>query len=82
MLPLKQVKMLTSEDYEKLRDLLKIRKLPAGKVKRARIVLLSNQGYAGYETVRRCSGDAVSCRNRWQANAAFEKQNSEGWIPT
>jgi DNA-directed RNA polymerase specialized sigma24 family protein len=42
-------KMLNSEDYKQLRELAKSRKLPAGKVKRAKIILSSNQGYTARE---------------------------------
>lgn len=49
MRPFVRVKMLTSEDYKQLRKLAKSRKLPAGKAKRAKMVLLSNQGYTARE---------------------------------
>ncbi len=49
MRPFVRVKMLNSEDYKQLRELAKSRKFPAGKVKRAKIVLSSNQGYTARE---------------------------------
>lgn len=49
MRPFVRVKMLNNEDYKQLRELAKSRKLPAGKVRRAKIILLSNQGYTATE---------------------------------
>ncbi len=49
MRPFVRVKMLNSQDYKQLRELARSRKLAAGKVKRAKIVLLSNQGYTARE---------------------------------
>lgn len=59
MRPFVRVKMLNSEDYKQLRELAKSRKLPAGKVRRARIILLSNQGYTATEI-----GAKLDCNDR------------------
>ena len=42
MRPFVRVKMLHSRDYKQLREMTRSRKLAAGKVKRAKIILLSN----------------------------------------
>lgn len=49
MRPFVRVKMLHADDYKELKGLAKSRKLAAGKVRRARIILLSNQGYTARE---------------------------------
>ncbi len=62
MRPFVRVKMLNSEDYKQLRELAKSRKLPAGKVRRARIILLSNQGYTATESADKlweCAGSTL-----------------------
>lgn len=45
MRPYARVRTLTREEYEELKRRTRRRKLAAGKVQRARIILLSNQGY-------------------------------------
>lgn len=45
MRPYARVRMLTNEEYEELKRRTRRRKLAASKVQRARIILLSNQGY-------------------------------------
>ncbi len=49
MRPYVRVRMLTHEEYEELKRMERRRKLAAGKVKRAKIILLSNQGYLARE---------------------------------
>ena len=49
MRPFVRIKMLHSQDYKLLREMSRSRKLAAGKVKRAKIILLSNQGYTARE---------------------------------
>ena len=45
MRPYVRVRMLTREEYEELKRMERRRKLAASKVQRARIILLSTQGY-------------------------------------
>ena len=59
MRPFVRVKMLNNEDYKQLRELARSRKLPAGKVRRARIILLSNQGYTATEIAQK-----LDCNDR------------------
>ena len=44
MRPFKRVKMLDADEYRVLKKTVASHKIPAGKAKRAKIVLLSNQG--------------------------------------
>lgn len=53
MRPFVRVKMLHSQNYKQLREMTRSRKLAAGKVKRAKIILLSNQGYAAREIAQK-----------------------------
>lgn len=53
MRPFVRVKMLTSQDYKQLREMTRSRKLAVGKVNRAKIVLLSNQGYTTREIAKK-----------------------------
>jgi transposase len=59
MRPFVQVKMLNSDEYRVLKKTVASRILPAGKVRRAKIVLLSNQGY----TARQIS-QKLDCNER------------------
>ena len=59
MRPLKRVKMLNAEEYRFLKEAVARRKTPAGKARRAKIVLLSNQGY----TAREIAGK-LDCNDR------------------
>jgi transposase len=49
MRPFKRVKMLDADEYRALKKAAASRKMPAGKVRRAKIILLSNQGYTARE---------------------------------
>src|SRR5687768_4097364 len=49
MRPFVRVKMLNANEYRVLKKTVASRKLPAGKVRRAKIVLLSNQGHTARE---------------------------------
>jgi transposase len=49
MRPFVRVKMLNADEYRVLKKTVASRKLPAGKVRRAKIVLLSNQGHTARE---------------------------------
>jgi transposase len=49
MRPFKRVKMLDADEYRVLKKTVASRKMAAGKVRRARIVLLSNQGHTARE---------------------------------
>ena len=59
MRPYARVRMLAREEYEELKRMERRRKLPAGKVRRARIVLLSNQGYTTREI-----GEKLGCHEK------------------
>ena len=49
MRPFKRVKMLNADEYRALKEAVARRKTPAGKARRAKIILLSNQGYTARE---------------------------------
>jgi len=49
MRPFKRVKMLNADEYRVLKKTVASRKLPAGKVRRAKIILSSNQGHTARE---------------------------------
>ena len=49
MRPFVRVKMLNAEEYRVLKKTVASRKLPAGKVRRAKIILSSNQGHTARE---------------------------------
>jgi hypothetical protein len=49
MRPFKRVKMLNADGYRVLKAAVARRKTPAGKARRAKIVLLSNQGHTARE---------------------------------
>lgn len=51
-----RVRSLTNEEYLALKKMERSRKLAAGKVKRAQVVLLSNQGYTRAEVCARGGG--------------------------
>jgi transposase-like protein len=53
MRPFKRVKMLHADEYRVLKKTVASRKMAAGKVRRARIVLLSNQGQTAREIAQR-----------------------------
>ncbi len=53
MRPFKRVKMLHADDYRVLKKAVASRKTAAGKARRARIVLLSNQGHTAREIAER-----------------------------
>lgn len=53
MRPFVRVKMLHADDYRVLKKAVASRKTPAGKAKRAKIILLSNQGYMAREIAER-----------------------------
>ncbi len=59
MRPFKRVKMLHADDYRVLKKAVARRKTPAGKARRARIVLLSNQGHTAREI-----GAELGCNER------------------
>ena len=49
MRPFKRVKMLDADEYRVLKRAVASRKIAAGKARRAKIVLLSNQGLTAHE---------------------------------
>ena len=49
MRPFKRVKMLDADEYRVLKSAVASRKIAAGKARRAKIVLLSNQGLTARE---------------------------------
>lgn len=53
MRPFVRVKMLNADEYRVLKKTVASRKLPAGKVRRAKIILSSNQGYTAREIAAR-----------------------------
>ena len=53
MRPFKRVKMLHADDYRVLKKAVAGRKTPAGRARRAKIVLLSNQGHTAREIAYR-----------------------------
>jgi len=53
MRPFKRVKMLNADEYRVLKKTAHSRKMAAGKVRRAKIVLLSNQGHTAREIAER-----------------------------
>lgn len=53
MRPFKRVKMLHADDYRVLKKAVSSRKIAAGKARRAKIVLLSNQGLTAREIAER-----------------------------
>ncbi len=53
MRPFKRVKMLNADEYRVLKAAVSRRKTPAGKARRAKIVLLSNQGHTAREIAER-----------------------------
>ena len=59
MRPCVRVRTLTREEYEELKRMERRRRLAAGKVKRAKIILLSNQGYLAREIA-----DKLDCHER------------------
>lgn len=59
-----RVRQLTEEEYQELKRWERSRKMAAGKVKRARVVLLSNQGYTRVEIAQRLEMDERTVR-RW-----------------
>jgi transposase len=63
-----RVRPLTDEEYQQLKRLAASRKLSAGRVKRAQVVLLSNQGYRAQEIAERlgmCERTARTWINRF-----------------
>lgn len=59
MRPFLRVKMLHADDYRVLKKSVASRKTPAGKARRAKIILLSNQGYTAREIA-----DKLDCNER------------------
>jgi transposase len=59
MRPLKRVKLLNADEYRVLKETAASRKMAAGKVRRAKIVLLSNQGLTAREI-----GAELGCNER------------------
>ncbi len=59
MRPFVRVKMLHADDYRVLKDTAVSRKMPAGKMRRAKIILLSNQGHTATEI-----GAKLDCNGR------------------
>jgi transposase len=53
MRPFKRVKMLNADEYRVLKRAVASRKIAAGKARRAKIVLLSNQGFTAREIAER-----------------------------
>jgi transposase len=53
MRPFKRVKMLNADEYRVLKKTVASRKIAAGKARRAKIVLLSNQGFTAREIAER-----------------------------
>jgi transposase len=51
--PFKRVKMLNADEYRVLKRAVNSRKIAAGKARRAKIVLLSNQGFTAREIAER-----------------------------
>ena len=61
-----RVRQLTEGEYGELKRWERSRKMAAGKVKRARVVLLSNQGYTRIEIAQRLEMDERTVR-RWMS---------------
>ena len=53
MRPFRGVKMLNADEYRVLKEALARRKTPAGRARRARVILLSNQGFTAREIAQR-----------------------------
>ena len=73
MRPFKRVKMLDAEEYRILKRALASRKIAGGKARRAKIVLLSNQGLTArertlYPVSRYCrQGKPMKGESRWES---------------
>lgn len=65
MRPFVRAKMLASHDYKDLKGLAKSRKLPVGKVRRTRIILLSNQGYTAREIAEKLDCNEWTAALKW-----------------
>jgi hypothetical protein len=71
MRPFKRVKMLDADEYRVLKRAVASRKIAAGKARRAKIVLLSNQGLIAREMALypvsryRCQGKPMKGEPRW-----------------
>ena len=59
-----RIRALTQEEYSQLKRMERSRKLAAGRVKRAQIILLSNQGYLAHEIAEKLSVHEKTAR-RW-----------------
>ncbi len=59
-----RIRALTQEEYSELKRMERSRKLAAGRVKRAQIILLSNQGYLAHEIARKLDIHEKTAR-RW-----------------
>lgn len=53
MRPFRRVKMLNADEYRLLKEAVARRKTPAGRARRARVILLSNQGFTAREIAQR-----------------------------
>ncbi len=53
MRPFRRVKMLNADEYRVLKEAVARRKTPAGRARRARVILLSNQGFTAREIAQR-----------------------------
>ncbi len=70
-----RIRALTQEEYAELKRMERSRKLAAGRVKRAQIVLLSNQGYLAHEIAEKLDIHEKTAR-RWVAR--FNKLSMAG----
>lgn len=59
-----RVRRLTEQEYQELKRWERSRKMAVGKVKRARVVLVSNQGYTRVEIAQRLEMNERAVR-RW-----------------
>lgn len=71
-----RVRSLTEEEYKQLKRLSASRKLAAGRVKRAQLILLSNQGYRVQEIAERL-GIHERMARRWIGR--FNRLGMSGW---
>ncbi len=86
MRPFKRVKMLHADEYRVLKKAVSSRKMAAGKARRAKIVLLSNQGHTAREIAARLdcnertrsSGSAASTATAWPASRRYSAGDAHG----
>ena len=83
MRPFKRVKMLNADEYRVLKAAVARRKTPAGKARRAKFVLLSNQGHTAREIAAKLDCNErtalkwIGCFNR-HGVAGLEEGPREG----